>query len=215
MNYIAERRAEEREQRRRDILDAAEEIATQIGVNALTMDKVARRARLSRALLYVYFRDKAELHLGMRERGISRLSQRFEQAISRHRLGLDQIVAMGRAYVAFAQEFPVHFEVMARFEASESELHSATGAASACKQASERVHRTMIGAIEAGQRDGSVAADAGPANVIAMTLWGFIHGIIQIAHTKGSVLNEYGLTAKQLVEHGIALARRSIAPAEQ
>jgi AcrR family transcriptional regulator len=211
MNHIAERRAEEREQRRSDILDAAEEIAAKTGIDRLTMDQVARRARLSRALLYVYFKDKSELHLGICERGLSRLFERIEQTVPRHKLGLDQIVALGRAYVAFAQEFPVYFATMARFEAAESELNAADRPAASCKQASERLHRTMIGAIEVGQRDGSISKEAGPSNVTAMTLWGFIHGITQLAHTKGHVLSGYGLSAKELVDQGIALARRGVA----
>src|SRR2546429_4326738 len=60
MNYIAERRQEEKERRRADILDAAEAVGASVGWEALTMDQVARKARLSRALLYVYFKDKPE-----------------------------------------------------------------------------------------------------------------------------------------------------------
>jgi len=36
--------------------------STRVGWDAVTMDQVARRARLSRALVYVYFRDKPDLH---------------------------------------------------------------------------------------------------------------------------------------------------------
>ena len=50
MNYIAERRLEEKERRRAEIVDAAEAAGREVGLDALTMDDVARRARLSRAL---------------------------------------------------------------------------------------------------------------------------------------------------------------------
>jgi AcrR family transcriptional regulator len=53
MSYIAERRLEEKERRRAEIVDAAEAAGREVGLDALTMDDVARRARLSRALLYV------------------------------------------------------------------------------------------------------------------------------------------------------------------
>ena len=73
MNYIAERRQEEKDRRRSDILDAAEAVAATIGIEALTMDQVARRARISRALLYVYFHDKSDLHFALCERALALL----------------------------------------------------------------------------------------------------------------------------------------------
>jgi len=60
MNYIAERRLEEKERRRAEILDAAEAVTARFGWDAMTMDRVARKARLSRALVYVYFKDKTD-----------------------------------------------------------------------------------------------------------------------------------------------------------
>jgi len=53
MNDLAERRHEEKERRRAEILDAAEAVAASEGWDDMTMDQVARRARLSRAPLCV------------------------------------------------------------------------------------------------------------------------------------------------------------------
>ena len=58
MSYIAERRVEEKERRRGEIADAAERLYADKGWEAVTMDQVAKSARLARALVYVYFRDK-------------------------------------------------------------------------------------------------------------------------------------------------------------
>jgi AcrR family transcriptional regulator len=116
MSYIAERRLEEKERRRAEIVDAAEAAGRESGLDSLTMDDVARRARLSRALLYVYFQDRSDLMFGLAERAMSMLHARFLEAAERHGSGLEQVSAMGRAYVAFAQEFPVLFDALARCE---------------------------------------------------------------------------------------------------
>ena len=70
MTYIAERRQEERDRRRAEIVDAADALYAEAGWDVMTMDQVARRARLSRALVYVYFNDKADLHLALVERAL-------------------------------------------------------------------------------------------------------------------------------------------------
>src|SRR3974390_2073111 len=117
MSYIAERRGEEKERRRAEIVDAAERLYAEKGWDSVTMDQVARRARLSRALLYVYFRDRDELQFAIGERALRVVRDRFIEAVSRHPRGLDQIEAIGRAYMAYAREFPHYFHVCAQIQA--------------------------------------------------------------------------------------------------
>lgn len=213
MSDLAARRLEEKDRRRAEILDAAEAVAAESGIDALTMDQVARRARISRALLYVYFQDRSDLHLGLCERGLALLTTRFEHAARRQPTGLTQIRAIGAAYVAFAQKFPVYFEALARFHASDTDPDQA-GNIAQCMAAGERVQQIMIGALEAGQRDGSVSVAAGNPAAIAMTLWGFMYGVIQLSATKSVVLARYGLSGRQLFEQALHLATRSLAEAD-
>src|SRR5258706_3458096 len=187
MNYIAERRLEEKDRRRAEILSAAEAVAATAGLEAVTMDQVARQARISRALLYVYFRDKDDLHLGLCERGLEIMHQRFSAAAARNSTGLAQLQAMGRAYVAFAQEFPVYFDTLARFHATEAEIGKAEGCLGGCLLQGDLVHAVIVTSVETGIRDGSVSPDIGRPLAVAMTLWGFMHGIILISATKGEL----------------------------
>ena len=96
MSYIAERRQEEKDRRRAEIVDAAEALYAETGWDAITMDQVARRARLSRALLYVYFNDKGDLHLALVERALEALCDRFEAAKQDHPSGIAEVEAIGR-----------------------------------------------------------------------------------------------------------------------
>jgi AcrR family transcriptional regulator len=216
MSYVTERRLEEKERRRAEILDAAESVAGAVGIEAMTMDEVARTARLSRALLYVYFEDKSDLLFGLCDRALDTLHQRFVAAVARHRRGLEQIEACGRAYVAFSQEFPVYFEALARFEAHAPETSASAPTAlneQACMLRGGKVHAVMVECIERGVADGSIRPDVGPPILISITLWGFLHGIIQIAATKGQVLARHDLATQQLVEQALTLCSRALRPA--
>src|SRR5579859_3736928 len=115
MTYIAERREEEKERRRSEILAAAETLYAKQGWDAVTMDHVARSARLSRALLYVYFRDKEDLLFAIGERAMQLLNSRFEAAATGPGTGLQHVEAIGRAYLGYALEFPHFFDVCSRF----------------------------------------------------------------------------------------------------
>jgi len=211
MNYLAERRQEEKERRRAEILDAAEAVVGSSGWDELTMDQVARRARLSRALVYVYFKDKVDLMYGICERGLVMLRQRFDEAVARNKTGLDQITAIGRAYIAFSQEFPVYFDIVARCELREVNTADASANESACQLAGDGVHGLMVAVLEAGVRDGSIRADIGNPMLAATALWGFTHGVIQLAVTKAKLLAHHGVDGRELLDQAMAMAIRAVA----
>ncbi|HVY83276.1 MAG TPA: TetR/AcrR family transcriptional regulator [Steroidobacteraceae bacterium] len=209
MSYIAERRQEEKERRRAEILDATEAVAAKVGWDALTMDQVARKARLSRALLYVYFKDKQDLLFGICERALATLRQRFAEAVGRQKRGLDQIVAIGRAYIAFSQEFPVYFEVIARCEMVSPNPEENTNEGAATSRGDE-ARQLMVDALRTGVADGSIRPDVGDVRLVSNTLWAFTHGVLQLAATKANVLLHDGVTIKDFVEHALVMATRSI-----
>ena len=168
MNYLAERRQEEKERRRAEILDAAEAVMASVGWDALTMDQVARR-------------------------------------------GLEQIVGIGRAYIAFSQEFPVYFDIQSRCELREVDTSKATPNEAACQTAGVALQALMVGVLEAGVRDGSIRPDLGDPRVVANALWGMTHGVVQLASTKVKVLAHHGVDGRAVIDEAIAMATRGLA----
>jgi AcrR family transcriptional regulator len=212
MGDIATRRLEEKDRRRTEILDAAESVAAVCGVGEMTMDQVARKARLSRALLYVYFQDKSDLVFALCERALRLLHERFGQAARSRARGIDQIEAMGHAYVAFSREFPVYFEVLTVCEAHAPHGLDATSNEGACLQRGDAVHGALVASIGAGIEDGSIRTNVESVDLVAVTLWGFMHGVIQLASTKANVLAHRGVTTESLIATALEMASRSLAP---
>ncbi len=209
MNYIAERRQEEKERRRSEILDAAEAVSASMGWDAMTMDQVARKARLSRALVYVYFKDKTDLMFGIGERALEALRESFAEAVSRHPRGLDQLAAIGHAYIAYSRERPVYFDVMARCELISPDTSNLQTNEEACMLIGDAIRKLMQDALELGVRDGSIRPDVGDAKVVTVCLWGFIHGIIQLSAAKAKLLAHDGIEGPQLLEQAMLMATRS------
>src|SRR3974390_731321 len=149
MSYIAERRGEEKERRRAEIVDAAERLYAEKGWDSVTMDQVARRARLSRALLYVYFRDRDELQFAIGERALRVLRERFLEAVGKHVRGFDQVEAIGRAYMAYAQEFPHYFDICARIQAHAMSADPGSNEG-ACSVAGDAAIEIVVQAIQTG-----------------------------------------------------------------
>lgn len=210
MSYIAERRQEEKDRRQAEIVDAAEDLYRELGWDAVTMDSVAKRARLSRALVYVYFKDKTDLHFAIALRAMEVLHRRFVESNERVRTGAEKIQAIGRAYMAYGQEFPHYFDACARLE-----LHTPSGSEPGpqeqlCLEAGKRPHEVVVSALRVGQQDGTIRKDLGDLEVTARVLWGFTHGLIQIAMTKADALAQSGISVQQLTQQAIGLIMYSL-----
>ena len=208
MSYVAERREEEKERRRAEIVDAAEQLYAEIGWDAVTMDRVAKSARLSRALIYVYFQDKSDLLLAIAERALAELRESFIAAAAAQTSGLDKVQAIGRAYVLFQQETPYRFDACSRFHA-----HQAAGQPTddACAAAGDAVITVIVQALMQGQADGSIRKDIGNPAQVCVMLWAFTHGLIQIGTNKTQEIARLGIEVSQLMEGSFAMLRYMLA----
>jgi AcrR family transcriptional regulator len=216
------RREEEKELRRRAILDAARRVVGRDGVEKATMGRVAREARLSRALLYFYFRDQDDLWWALVSEGLSRLGDYFREAARRADDGLDALERIGWAYVRLSREHPVEWELLAHKEvqdlaAEDGQTEEAPhdelrDHRAACERLGSGIHQLMAEQVARGVEDGSVRADVGDPLTTALALWGATHGLLQIARMKESMLaGGYGISPDDYLEHGIRMLTRSMA----
>jgi AcrR family transcriptional regulator len=208
--HSAVRRLEEKERRRAEIVAAALALARQHGWDAVTMDGVARQARLSRALVYLYFRDRTALQAALCEEASALLHQRFAEAVARHTRGYDRCEAIGRAYVAFAAEMPHLFDALSRFESRTPETDDPDSPDLRALRGGARTQGLMEQTIVGGIADGSIRADAGEPRVLGIALWGMTHGILQIAATKAAHIAHQGVSTGELVEQAFLMMRRAL-----
>jgi AcrR family transcriptional regulator len=206
MSYIAQRRVEEKERRRAEILDAAEALYAKEGWDLVTVDQVARGARLSRALVYVYFKDKEDILFAIGERAMCLLRDRFIAAAAGQKLGMEKIEAIGRAYMSYAFEFPHYFDFCSKFNARSGSPEPGSHDL-ACRAAGDEAIAVVVQAIECGIADGSVRPTIGEPIMLAVTLWSFTHGLAQLAMAKGSDMARFGIGVSELSDYGFGLLR--------
>lgn len=206
------RRDEEKEERRAEILDAAERVIRKHGWEATNYGEVAKLARLSRSLVYVYFPERDDLFHAVCERGLEDLEARFTKAIVANRLGLDQLMAIGRAYYAFSVEKRLYFELMLRFQAREFDPAEQGVPEESAHDHGRKCLGLVAQALATGLADGSVQKGIGDPRATAVAIWAFTHGLIQVASQKEAMLKEgFKLTAEQALEHGFTLLRGALA----
>src|SRR3546814_19426276 len=78
------------------------------------MDDVARKARVSRALVYLYFKNKIELQFAICLRALTLLREQLAAAAETPPRGDDKIAAIGAAYMRFAEQHPLYFATLSK-----------------------------------------------------------------------------------------------------
>ena len=79
---------------------------------AFTLREAARRVGVNHRAVYRHFADKDSVLAALAEEGFQTLIAEARAAIGRERTGEARLLALGRAYVAFAATHPAFFRVM-------------------------------------------------------------------------------------------------------
>lgn len=205
------RRTEDKQQRRDDILDAAERMIARHGLTNVTFGHVARKSRLSRSLIYVYFPTWEDLVYAICERGLKALQKRLEQAAQGNELGIDRILAMARAYKTFSEEEALYFKVISELEAKGSDPATMGKAEESTTECARQVLGLVAETVRHGIKDGSVRSQSNQPMLTALSVWAFTHGLIQISTTKRHMLeDDFNLSSGRLLNHGFQVLRNAL-----
>jgi AcrR family transcriptional regulator len=99
------------------LLDAVDEIASQFGIEAVTLRACAKRVGVSPSSAFRHYADKRALLTAFATRALNQLAVSLESAENSARAsGADPFRAVGMAYIAFALEKPAFFRAMWREE---------------------------------------------------------------------------------------------------
>lgn len=211
---ISERKKREKELRREIIVDAAEKIIQVKGFEGMTMDDVAVIAELGKGTIYLYFKNKTDLYHAVICRGLRLLKNGFEKAVKRRAPGIENLLAIGRAYYDFCRENPLYFNAMMHQEALEAdwENHMQGEGVKCCEETSRQIFDLMAELLRGGMRDGSIRADLQPQK-LTILLWAQVTGVLKMSAAKNEYFEKIlNVSSKELLEFHFELIRRAITP---
>jgi len=167
-----ERREREREDKRRQILDAARELFVEEGYDAVTMRKVADKVEYTPTAIYLHFKDKEELVREVVTQDFLKLGQHFA-SIAEIDDPIEALSAMGASYLDFAQKYPNHYRLlfMTKLPQTTEQLpeHHGNPSLDAYALLCVLVHKAM--------ERGLFREDLTDAEFVAQLLWSGMHGI--------------------------------------
>ncbi len=158
---LADRKEREKKQRRNDITNAAEKLFISRGYDNVSMNEIADEVELSKATLYLYFKDKEALFFAIVLRGAEILYEKFRDCSKLDRSGLDKIRAMGQSIIEFSQEYPDYFRMLC-YSGSERFYNTDNDDAKHILELTAKNIELMRDAFEEGIQDETARNDLNP-----------------------------------------------------
>lgn len=181
-----ERKAREKERRRNNIIDAAEKVIFDKGLDQATMEEIAEEAELSKGTLYLYFKNKNELYMAITQRGSDMLNSRFSKIFNGDHTGLELIRLMGETYLDFVKNNPGYYNAFVYYESLKdtSELENSE-MAQVCEENRNEAMNYMVRCLQIGMQDGTIDDSYDPRE-LAILIWASTRGITMVNHMKQS-----------------------------
>ena len=175
---------EPREQRREDlrerIVEAARDIVSEQGLDALSMRALALRIEHSPGTIYLYFKDKDELLRSVMAEGFRRLGSSIRDELDRldpDASPIQQYSATGRGYARFALENTGYFRTMFKMP-KVAQLEGCPEEAGNPGEAQVESRVDLGAMIQRAAEQGQVAV-SDPSRAAVMG-WGLIHGLTSL-----------------------------------
>lgn len=182
---LKERRERERDERKRQILDAARSLLFSEGLQATSINKIAKRAELGVGTIYFYFASKEEIFAALQEEGIELLHNKIKKRLERVKHPQDRLKTIGRVYFDFSRENKDYFDIINYFLSSPGVLFS-ENLKGQIDQRGNRVISLLVSAVEAGIASGDFREV--DARKFAMMFWAALHGLILFKKLRTTML---------------------------
>lgn len=207
---MARRKKEPVSVHRERIASVAERLFREKGIEAATMNDIAKEAGYSKATLYVYFENKEEIIGFLVLESMKKLLFYISEAVDEGggtRKCYDNIC---RSLLRYYDEFPFYFKLVLDKINVDFESGNCLPEEKETYTVGEEINAKLVKFLKAGIEAGEIRENIDVFPVI-FALWGMLSGLIRLAEQKESYLGKAAaLTKQEFLTYGFDMLYRSI-----
>lgn len=173
---IHERKLREKEKRRDDIIAAARKVFSAKGFNSATMEEIASAAELSPGTLYLYFKNKEELHTSLSINILKHLGVQIKKVVDENISVEEKIARFCDVFIEVYDYDPNILINLFHLQSGETLHNLSEEVMQQLKKYSSLAHGAIIAVVKEGI-DTGIFIDEHPA-AMADVLWGSYAGIV-------------------------------------
>ncbi|HEY6951157.1 MAG TPA: TetR/AcrR family transcriptional regulator [Bacteroidota bacterium] len=167
---IQERKEREKEHRREEIVDAAQKVFFDKGLQAATMDEIAETAELSKGTLYIYYKSKEDVYLAVVMRGLQILHDMFESRIRSEGQVVKAMIGLQETYYEFFKTHRNHFRMLHYLQTPQFHRQVSDEMKQSCAVVNKKMWDLVIALIQRGI-DESILVSHLNAAELGIFLW--------------------------------------------
>ncbi len=177
-----ERRTREREETRERILGAAREMFSSEGFEAVTMRAIADRIEYTPTAIYHHFENKHALLTELCMCDFRELAGHF-RGLAMAKDPIERIIAVGRAYLEFAEKHPSQYRFMFMTPIPRPQL-PAEYVQETQGNPEHDAYAFLRQACQDAIDSGRLRPELTKADLLAQVLWGCVHGLVSLRIVK-------------------------------
>ena len=210
---------------KKSILIALQELIKEIGYDKMTMDLLAEKVALSRATLYNYFESKEDLFIQMGMEAYAILEKMFQDAIDPSKSGIDQIQAIGYAFIDFhtnqffyrkaldyAEECQIRIQkqiIQNKKKLGEKKIEKFSEILKNFEIQKNKFVKIWVSTIQNAIDNKSIRQDI-PATTLAMTIGTLMSGLLDELLNRANALNTFALSQQVIIDNVMDFIRKGL-----
>lgn len=216
--HLIDKRNKEIENLRQKVFKAGRKIFSTKRLEEVSMSEISKMSKVSRPLLYEYFKDREEIYLNIINIALSELKNTFEVTCQSSKDGLEEISCIGKAYFNFSKNNRDLYNAISHFSSysppisKKSKKHdNASEILSHVLICADEINMILKRSVERGIKDKSIRSDVGDPLCIGLSLWSSTSGLIQNSITRGRMFEEnYGINSEDLFLQGLEILKNGL-----
>lgn len=173
---IYERKQREKEQRKIEIIAAARKVFSSKGFNTATMEEIASKAELSPGTLYLYFKNKEELHTSLSIEILKHLADKIQEVVHQNISVEEKIESFRDVFIDVYDYDPNILINLFHLQSGETLKNLSDEVLKEIKTYSAFAHGAIIDVVKEGIEQG-IFIDEHPV-ALADVLWASYAGIV-------------------------------------
>lgn len=167
---IHERKEREKEHRKEEIVDAAEKLFFEKGLQVATVDEIAEAAELSKGTIYLYYKSKEDLYLAVMMRGLGILYEMFKAKTQADLDVVEQLMVFQETYLEFFEKHRRYFRMMHFLQAPQFHKQVSEEMMQECSLENQKIWNIANALLERGIKEGILIPNLNAVE-IAIILW--------------------------------------------
>lgn len=200
---------------RENIASAAQILFMEKGIEATSMDDIAKAAGYSKATLYVYFKNKEEIVGVLVLESMKKLYACLSAALEQQETTRSKYDLICLGLVQYQEEFPFYFKTALEKINVDFENETYLPEEKETYHIGEEINEKLATFFQNGIDTGELKADIKIMPTI-FAIWGMLSGFIEIANKKEAYIKDtMNLSKHMFMEYGFDMLYQSIANMEE